>query len=143
MSLLLLLPLRHALRLIFRQPSSDGASLLWAEVERDVLLSLVEDSQLRSLICVDDCEDASNRFADVVAVALLLASYSRNVPSTPKHQRRMMGSHILFNFDDAPPAIFCVRSCTSSCLSSSSCFDRSSLFFPHSCAAFTFDVFED
>ena len=83
MSLLLLLPLRHALRLIFCQPSSDGASLLWAEVERDVFLSLVEDSELRSLVCVDDCEDASDRFADIVAVALLLASYSRIVPSTP------------------------------------------------------------
>jgi hypothetical protein len=45
--------------------------------------------------------------------------------------------YILFSFDCAPPAIFCVRSCTSSCFCSSNCFFRSSLFLPQSCAALT------
>lgn len=38
-------------------------------------------------------------------------------------------TYILVSFDEAPPAIFCVRSWTSSCLRSSSCFASSSLDF--------------
>lgn len=45
------------LLLVLGQTSSDGASLLGAEVERQVLLSLVEETELCALVGVDDCED--------------------------------------------------------------------------------------
>ena len=49
--------------------------------------------------------------------------------------RRVRGcrTYILLSLDWAPPAIFWVRRDTSSCLRSSSCFWRSSLFLPQSC----------
>lgn len=46
--------------LVLGQASSDGASLLWSEVEREVLLALVEQAELRSLVGVDDCEDSGD-----------------------------------------------------------------------------------
>ena len=49
--------LQHLLALALRQTSSDGTSLLGSEVEGEVLLSLVEEPQLRALVGVDDCED--------------------------------------------------------------------------------------
>jgi len=52
---------------VLRQASPDGTGLLWAEVEGQVLLVLVEDAQLRALVGVDDCEDLGDGFADVVA----------------------------------------------------------------------------
>ena len=73
-SLFLLLPLRHFLLLILRQSSSDGARLLWSEIERNVFLALVEDAELRALVGVDDGEDACDRFADVVAVVKLVSN---------------------------------------------------------------------
>ena len=41
---------------------------LGAEVEREVLLVLVEQTELGALVGVDDGENTSNRLADVVAV---------------------------------------------------------------------------
>ena len=67
MSLLLLLLLGHALGVLWRQTAADGTGLLRAEVEWQVLLLLVEDSELRSLVDVDDGEDTGNRLANVVA----------------------------------------------------------------------------
>ena len=49
--------------------------MLGAEVERQVLLALVEDAELSALVGVDDGEDASDRLADVVAVAQLASVY--------------------------------------------------------------------
>jgi len=49
--------LQHLLALVLRQTSSDGTSLLGSEVEGEVLLSLVEEAQLRAWVGVDDCED--------------------------------------------------------------------------------------
>lgn len=46
--------------------SPDGAGLLWAEVQRRVLLALVEDAELLALVEVDDGEDTGDRLADVV-----------------------------------------------------------------------------
>jgi membrane-associated PAP2 superfamily phosphatase len=46
--------------------------------------------------------------------------------------------YIFVSLDAAPPAIFWTRSWPSSVFSSSSCFLRSSLFFVHSWAVFTF-----
>jgi len=60
MGLLLLLLLRNQVGLVLAQASANGASLLWSEVERRVLLVLVEDLELRALVDVDDCEDTSD-----------------------------------------------------------------------------------
>lgn len=54
--------------LVLGHSPADGASLLGAEVEGQVLLALVEDAELSALVGVDDGEDASDRLADVVAV---------------------------------------------------------------------------
>jgi hypothetical protein len=54
--------------LVLGQSPADGAGLLGAEVEGQVLLALVEDAELSALVGVDDGEDASDRLADVVAV---------------------------------------------------------------------------
>ena len=43
--------------LVCSQTSSDGTGLFWSEIEREVLLVLVEEAELRSLVGVDDCED--------------------------------------------------------------------------------------
>lgn len=63
----LLLLLRHAVLLVGRQVSPHGARELGAEVERQVLLVLVEDAQLRALVGIDDGENAGDALADVVA----------------------------------------------------------------------------
>jgi hypothetical protein len=150
MPCLLLLLLGHQVRLVFCEASTDGAGLLLAEVEGEVLLALVEDAELCALIGVDDCEAAGDGLADVVAVrytcqymtscsirSSLLSLHALAHVSILRCHRY---THILLNLDEAPPAIFCVRNCTSSCFNSSSCFDRSSLFFPQSWAALTFPV---
>jgi hypothetical protein len=54
--------------LVLGHSPADGTGLLCAEVERHVLLALVEDAELSALVGVDDGEDASDRLADVVAV---------------------------------------------------------------------------
>lgn len=50
------------------ESSADGASLLWSEVEGEVLLALVEEAELGALVGLDDGQDAGNRLAEVVAV---------------------------------------------------------------------------
>ena len=67
-ALLLLLLLGDHGGLVLGHAPADGAGLLCTEVEREVLLVLVEDAELCALVGVDDGEDASDRFADVVAV---------------------------------------------------------------------------
>ena len=67
-SVLLGLLLGDKVLLVLGHSPADGASLLGAEVERQVLLALVEDAELSALVGVDDGEDAGDRFADVVAV---------------------------------------------------------------------------
>ena len=64
----LLLLLSDERSLVLGESSADGAGLLGAEVEGQVLLALVEDAELSALVGVDDGEDASDRLADVVAV---------------------------------------------------------------------------
>jgi len=66
--LLLLLLLGDKVGLVLGQASAHGTGLLWSEVERSVLLVLVEDLELRTLVDVDDSEDTGDRLADVVAV---------------------------------------------------------------------------
>lgn len=67
-SLLLLLLLGDACRILWRQTAADGASLLGTKIEWQVLLFLVEETELGALVGVDDGEHASDRFADVVAI---------------------------------------------------------------------------
>lgn len=45
------------LALVLAQTSSDGAGLLWSEVEGEVFLVLVEEAELCSLIGVNDGKD--------------------------------------------------------------------------------------
>lgn len=60
MCLSLLLLLCDSLCVLGGQSSTDGSGLLWSEVEWEVLLVLVEDSQLVSLVGVDDCEGSGD-----------------------------------------------------------------------------------
>lgn len=66
--LLLLRLVQLGVGLSGRKTSSDSASLLGAEIQRQVLLVLVEQAELGALLEVDDGEDASDRLADVVAI---------------------------------------------------------------------------
>jgi len=66
MPLLLLLLLRLYRLFMLRQPSSNSASLLGSKVEREVLLLLVKETQLRSLVGVDDCENFRDGLSEVV-----------------------------------------------------------------------------
>lgn len=67
MRLALLRLLQHPPALMFVQPASDGSGLLRSQVERQVLLVLVEQPQLRALVGVYDGEDFGDGFAEVVA----------------------------------------------------------------------------
>jgi len=51
---------------VCRQSPPDGTGLLWAEIEGDVFLSLVEEAELVALLSIDDSKDLGNRFAYVV-----------------------------------------------------------------------------
>lgn len=68
MSLSLLLLLGDPAGVLLAQSSADGASLLGSEVEREVLLLLVEQAELVSLVGVDDGQDSSDRLAEIVSV---------------------------------------------------------------------------
>lgn len=50
------------------QPPPDSAGLLGAEVERHVLLALVEEAELLALSGIDDGQDTGDRLADIVTV---------------------------------------------------------------------------
>jgi len=54
---MLLLLLSHPASILLRQPSPDRTGLLGSEVEWEVFLVLVEDSQLRALVGVNDGQD--------------------------------------------------------------------------------------
>jgi hypothetical protein len=50
--------------LVLRQSSSDGAGLLHAEVEGEVLLALVELAEVLAGLLIDNGENAGDRLAD-------------------------------------------------------------------------------
>lgn len=52
------------------QATTDGTSLLGAEIEGQVLLVLVEQAHVVSLLGVDDGEDTGDRLAEVVAIKM-------------------------------------------------------------------------
>jgi hypothetical protein len=58
--------LQCLLALVLGETSSDGSCLLGSEIEGHVLLSLVEETELCALVCVDDCEDLCDGFSDIV-----------------------------------------------------------------------------
>lgn len=63
--------------LVCGQASSDSTGLFWSEIEREVLLVLVEEAELRSLVGVNDCEDLGDGLSDIVAIdSFQLASSS-------------------------------------------------------------------
>lgn len=53
--------------LVLGESSADGTGLLGSEVEREVLLVLVEQTQLSALVGVDDGQDTGDRLAEVMA----------------------------------------------------------------------------
>lgn len=106
--------LQHRRTLGLAQTSSDSSRLLWSEIEGQVLLVLVEETKLRALVCVDDCEDLGDGLADIVAAAEFSLASRINV-SKVRDMKFIQDSvdvdtHILVSFDADPPAIFCVRS---------------------------------
>ena len=70
----LLLLLRNDCVLVLGQPPPNGTSLLGSKIERQVLLLRVEETELGPLVLVNDCEDAGDGFAEVVAATGLQIS---------------------------------------------------------------------
>ena len=68
MGRLLLLLLRHDLRLMPTQPPPDRSGLLRAQIEGKVLFLRIEQTELLALVGVDDGEDARDGFAEIGAV---------------------------------------------------------------------------
>ena len=66
--LALALALSNAGSLVLGETAAEVAGELGAEVKRNVLLALVEETQLSALVGVDDGENASDRLADLGAV---------------------------------------------------------------------------
>jgi len=48
--------------------SADCTGLFWSEIKREVLLALVELTQVLALLRVHNGQDASDRLADTVAI---------------------------------------------------------------------------
>lgn len=68
MRVLLPLLLRHPRSIMLRQASPNRPRLLRAQVQGQVFIILVEDTQLRALIGIYNGENASDGFAEVVAI---------------------------------------------------------------------------
>lgn len=132
-SLSLLLLLSHSSGILWRQASSNGSGLLCSEIERQVLLALVEDSQLVSLVGVDDCEGSGDRFSQIVSSNCVSRIFYPNSCACP---------YILVNLLEPPPAIFWTLREPSSVFKSVSCFLRSSLFLPQRSLVLTRAVFD-
>jgi hypothetical protein len=71
--LLLALALGLEGSLVLGEAAAESTGKAGAEVEREVLLVLVEEAELGALVGVDDGENTSDRLADVVAVDYILA----------------------------------------------------------------------
>ena len=73
--------LQRAGLVLGRQSATNGAGLLGAEVERGVLLVLVEQTKLRALLGVDDGQDTGDRLSQVVAAhAKFRQHFYRSLP---------------------------------------------------------------
>lgn len=99
---------------MFRQAPSDGPCGLGAEIEWGVFLVLVEDAQLRALVGVNDCEDASDGFTEVVSMPPQHNTKSDHATHDRMDRERAWracesGMYILFSLEAFPPEIFCTR----------------------------------
>jgi hypothetical protein len=106
---------------VLGESATDGAGGLWSEVERSVLLALVEEAELSALVGVDDGQDLGDGLANIVAVTSqsVLCSIFPCFPSfsispvpdfsTPYGSIEDY-THILVSLAAEPPAIFWVRS---------------------------------
>ena len=56
------------------ESSTQGTRQLGAEVEREIWLVLVEQTELSALVGVDDSKNTGDRFADIVAGEKVLVS---------------------------------------------------------------------
>lgn len=141
-SLLGLLQLQ--LLLVLGKTSADGTSLFWAEIERKVFLSLVEQTELYALVGVNDCEDLGNRLSDVVAILNIWLVSKFLILHPNLHMMVLQAeimietTHILVSLAADPPAIFWVLNWPSSVFNSPSCFARSALFLDQSWPVLTF-----
>jgi hypothetical protein len=87
---LLLLLLRRLRRLLRRcQLTTNGAGELRTKVERRVLLLLVQETEVRSLCGIDDCEDTGNSFADIGAIPTVLDPIPSPYQSGTVHSREL------------------------------------------------------
>ena len=75
MRLTLLALLQRLLALVLAEASPDGASLLWSQIEGHVFLVLVEETELRALVGIDDCEDFGDGLSEVVTMFQELCQY--------------------------------------------------------------------
>lgn len=62
--------------LVLGESAAQGTGVLGSEVEREVRLVLVEQTELGALVEVDDGENAGDRLANVVAVNLVSIYWS-------------------------------------------------------------------
>ena len=62
--------LRHPTSLLLGQPAPHRPCLLGSQVEGKVFFVFIVETELIALICVDDCQDSGDGFADVVAVQI-------------------------------------------------------------------------
>ena len=77
--------LKNAGSVLLGKTAADSAGLLGAEIEREVLLVLVEETKLSPLLGVDDGKDTSDRLAEVVAVKRCACQPTRSIlPDIPK-----------------------------------------------------------
>lgn len=88
----LALLLGNAGALVLGHAAAHVAGELWAEVERKVLLVLVEQAQLGALVGVDDGQDASDGLAEVVAVNSSVLSFLSLCEIPPRCSRFLVGS---------------------------------------------------
>lgn len=79
----LLLLLGDAAGLILGEGTAQGAGLLGSQVEREVLLLLVEETELVALGGVDDGQDTGDGFADIMAAAYTSARRGHSKESRP------------------------------------------------------------
>ncbi len=83
MSLALLGLLQCAGGVLRREATADGAGVLRPEIEREVLLVLVEEAELSTLLGVDDGQDTSDRLSEIVAIAGKKTRSAHCIPPCP------------------------------------------------------------
>lgn len=89
------------------QPAADGTGPLGSEVERNVLLALVEKAKLVTLLEVDDSQDLGDGLADIVTNCELCQLFDLNMyPEICLNQQMCISTYILVSLEALPPVIF-------------------------------------